>query len=179
MWRGTAASVVDLHPTGFLHSDAFAASELNQVGAGTFSIPGGGSRVHALLWSGTAESVVDINPDGIVRSIAQGVNEDNQVGYGSGPATGSFDHAFVWSGTAESAIDLHPYLAELPVELVQSFASAIEANGSIIGWGEAGDESKYTIIWTPIPEPHTFVPSIIGCVLLAACSARRTRDGRM
>jgi len=59
LWRGSAASVVDLHPRGFISSKALATSGGEQAGSG---LPQGaplvGSRQipasHALLWRGSA-----------------------------------------------------------------------------------------------------------------------------
>jgi hypothetical protein len=94
---------VDLHPSGFDHSYAFAVAEGNQVGIGeTLATP---SRNHALLWSGTADSVVDLHPVGFDHSGAKDVFGKSQVGGGS---VGESGHALLWTGTATSVVDLHP-----------------------------------------------------------------------
>jgi hypothetical protein len=65
LWRGSAASVVDIHPRGFISSKALATSGGEEAG---FGLPQGaplvGSRQipasHALLWRESAASVVDL-----------------------------------------------------------------------------------------------------------------------
>jgi len=138
LWRGSASSVVDLHPGGFWDgSGANAASGGIQVGWGQHD----DNTTHALKWTGSASSVVDIHPDGLVRySWAKGVSGGQIVGYGevpywhallwtsdgvvdlnpSGATTciaqatdgaqqvGGCGHAMLWRGTADSAVDLHP-----------------------------------------------------------------------
>jgi hypothetical protein len=62
LWRGTAASAINLNTPGKLwYSMAYAASETTQVGYGHGPITGGFAD-HALLWHGTPESMVDLHP---------------------------------------------------------------------------------------------------------------------
>lgn len=105
LWNGSAASVVNLNPAGFIASRAYDASGASQVGSGDGSPTS--QNTHALLWSGTAASVVDLNPTGFTTSVARGVSGTRQVGYGSGTSTGSKSHALLWNGTAASKVDLH------------------------------------------------------------------------
>ncbi len=78
-WNGTAASVVDLHPAGFGHSEAYGVAGGSQVGIGSSF----GADQHALLWNGTAASVVDLHPAGFTESRASAVAGGSQVGYGA------------------------------------------------------------------------------------------------
>jgi pimeloyl-ACP methyl ester carboxylesterase len=82
LWRGSAASVVDLHPGGFTRSMAFGTSGTQQVGLGENLVDWGVWVDHALLWSGTAASVVNLNPVGFVNSLATGISGAQQVGVG-------------------------------------------------------------------------------------------------
>jgi hypothetical protein len=108
LWRGSRESVIDLHPPGFVVTEAWGAWENFQVGYGYG--PATRSNVgHALLWSGTAESVVDLHPVGFAASEAHDVFGDSQVGR----AVKLVDihpsnHAMLWRGTSNSAVDLHP-----------------------------------------------------------------------
>jgi probable HAF family extracellular repeat protein len=99
LWTGSAASVVDLHPSGFTGSLASGVSGSQQVGVGQ----GFDTSLHALLWTGSAESVVDLNaflPTGFDSAQASGIDADgNIVGFASGPASGGFPHAFLWKPT--------------------------------------------------------------------------------
>src|SRR5207253_2479363 len=89
LWSGSASNVVDLHPSGFVNSEATGTSGSQQVGDG-FGAPISNLR-HALLWSGTAASVVDLHPSGFAQTVGTGISGNQQVGYGFGPAT-RFDH---------------------------------------------------------------------------------------
>ena len=92
LWFHTAASVVDLHPSGFEQSYATGVSELKQVGYGTLA-----GNPHALVWSGTANSVVDLNrflPAKFVGSQATGVDTGGTI---TGVAyDGIQRHAILW-----------------------------------------------------------------------------------
>jgi len=58
--NGSAASRVDLNPSGFTSSSANGTNGTQQVGSGYN--PASGSR--ALLWSGSANNYVDLSPSG-------------------------------------------------------------------------------------------------------------------
>ena len=131
MWSGTAASVVDLHPAGFVWSRAYGVAEGFQVGAG--SGPATGGQSHALLWNGTAASVVDLHPEGFVVSGASGISGDLQVGWGY--PVGSDRHALMWSGAAASVVDLHPN------GYTSSVASDV-SGGLQVGWAAAGSFAR-------------------------------------
>lgn len=101
-WKGTAESLVDLHPAGFDSSSVESAFGESQVGYGLV----GDIEYRALLWNSTAESVVDLHPEGYAKSIAAGVYGNQQVGMGY---TGhSPTQALLWNGTPTSAVSLHP-----------------------------------------------------------------------
>jgi hypothetical protein len=127
LWHGTAASMVDLNPTGFSNSWAYGVSGNNQVGAGwgdATTIPPRGPVSHALLWHGTADSVVDLHPAGYTGSQANAVFEDKVVGFGFG-SPGGLWHALLWHGAADSVVDLHP--AQYP----QTFASDLSQDSQV------------------------------------------------
>ena len=103
LWRGSAASVVDLNPSGFDKSEAWAICGGQQVGHG--SGPATKGRTHALLWRGSAASVVDLHPSGFDGSEIFHTSGGQQVGDGY---TGGNSHALLWRGNAASVVDLHP-----------------------------------------------------------------------
>jgi hypothetical protein len=81
LWSGTAASVMDLHPSGFYQSQAYATNGSQQVGFGWGSVASGSDQ-HALLWSGTAASVVDLHtylPTEYVNSVALGIDSSGNI----------------------------------------------------------------------------------------------------
>ena len=177
LWNGSAATVVDLNPTGFI--DSYAREIAGNVQVGFGRITAADYTQHALMWIGSAESVVDLNPTGFQYSIAEGVAGSAQVGYGSGTATGFDAHALLWNGTADSVVDLHPYLANLPVTLLHSFAMDIDDNGTIVGYAYDNDNGVYAILWTPVPVPEPSSAAILCCSLLgAAFFPRRNRTTR-
>jgi hypothetical protein len=97
LWRGSAASVVDLHPHGFTSSFASGVSGGEQVGWG-YGPATGGNR-HALLWRGSASSVMDLHtflPPDFVSSAALDIDAAGDVvGLASGSNI-SISHAFLW-----------------------------------------------------------------------------------
>jgi autotransporter-associated beta strand protein len=101
MWSGTAASAVNLNPTGYNSSAATAISGSNIVGYG---VPAAVNHYHAMLWSGSS-SVTDLNPSGFTSSFANAITGTQIVGYGIG-STGD-TNAIYWNGSsASSAVDL-------------------------------------------------------------------------
>ena len=103
-WGSATGSLIDLHPTGFVNSSAYASSAGTQAGNVTNAA---GSNSHAALWYGTAASFVDLHPAGFSTSVALDTIGLKQAGYGVVPAN-SREHALLWSGTAASVVDLHP-----------------------------------------------------------------------
>jgi uncharacterized membrane protein len=108
MWSGTAASYVDLNPTGYASSIANAVDGAFQVGAG-----GQLGQFHAVMWNGSASSVVDLHPVGnYIKSEALAISGNTQGGTATVPAIGQLPdvpHAFIWHGTAASGVDLNPF----------------------------------------------------------------------
>lgn len=86
LWKGSASSMVILHPSWAESSSVWGAQGGYQVG-GTYS-PTKGAR--AALWSGSASSYVDLHallPSGFYHSCAYGMDQDTGaiVGVASGP----------------------------------------------------------------------------------------------
>ncbi|HZN64264.1 MAG TPA: PEP-CTERM sorting domain-containing protein [Tepidisphaeraceae bacterium] len=108
MWRGTAASYVDLTPThlGFTDARAHGIHGGRQVGeASRNSEP---NRSHAVLWSGTADSaVVLLPPEGFTSATAHAIHGGEQVGQAFNAGQRG-RHAVVWHDDPDSAVDLHP-----------------------------------------------------------------------
>jgi hypothetical protein len=152
LWNGSADNFIDLNPSGFHNSYAYGISGTQQVGMGDY---------HALLWSGTAASYVDLNPSGFTWSWANGTSGTQQVGYGWGPATGKANHALLWNGSADSYIDLHQFL---PVGFGNSYATAIDGYGNIIGYARDSSGNAHAILWQ-VPEPATLLLLGFGAVV--------------
>ncbi len=141
LWSGTADSIVDLNPSGFVFSSASATDGNQQVGF-VVTVPRM-NILHAMLWSGTAASAVDLNPSGFGYSRALGVGGGQQVGLGivNGGLQFQF-HALLWAGTANSGVDLNP----------DGFntSSATATNGiQQVGGGELiGDSGGHALVWS-------------------------------
>ena len=136
LWRGTASSAIDLHPSGFINSYAYGVSGNKQVG---YASTNESHLAHAILWKGTAESAVDLNPDGFGSSYAMGITGNHQIGYGYLTTGGT--HALLWKGTAASAIDLQPD------GFVDSVGQAISGD-SQVGYGRSFATSyEHALLW--------------------------------
>ena len=146
LWKGTAASAVDLHPTKLTAFASYAlavySSSNVQVGAldfGSAYVP----NEHACMWKGTAASAIDLHPTGFSISAALAVYGTTEAGYAVTSAAKS--HAMIWKGSAASALDLQAFL---PASYVQSAATGIDPDGSIVGWASNGTY-RYPVVWTP------------------------------
>jgi len=151
LWNGSAASYIDLNPSGFDWSFAQGINATQQVGSGR--APGAGFD-QALLWSGSAASYVDLNPSGCYASSANSTNGTQQVGSGYGEATGDCDHALLWNGSADSFVDLHQFLSS---DFISSQAFGIAGNGNIVGYARDSSGYNHAILWEPVPEPATLL----------------------
>jgi hypothetical protein len=166
LWYGSAASRIDLHPSGYAWSEALGINGMQQVGRGFIS----DFNYHALLWSGSAESCVDLNPSGYSYSEALGTNGTQQVGWGYGSATDGNNHALLWSSSAGSVIDLNQFLPAGFSSI--SYATAIDGSGNIVGYATDISGANHAILWQLIPEPGTIVFLTLGS--LALLSKRRS-----
>lgn len=110
LWRGSAQSAVDLHPSGIGCERSYAHNTdgNRQVGNGYFPTSSNTAPYRALLWSGTAASVVVLHPAGYTHSFAEGVGGGEQVGYAFNTNGDGYSRAMLWRGTAQSAVQLHP-----------------------------------------------------------------------
>ncbi|MGA2070720.1 MAG: PEP-CTERM sorting domain-containing protein [Sedimentisphaerales bacterium] len=152
LWNGSAASYVDLNPSGFSSgfsvSYARGISGTQQVGDGHGPATGAGSPEHALLWNGSAASYVDLNPSGFLSSHAYGTNGTYQVGNGQGPAGGyNNEHALLWNGSAASCVDLNPG------GFSASYGRGISGSQQV-GYGTAANGNTHALLWTGTPESY-------------------------
>jgi len=129
LWRGSASSVVDLHPHGWSRSRVYATSGGIQVGSAEYD----DNRHHALKWTGSASSVVDLDPTGLFGySDALGVSGDQIVGWGA-------NHALLW--TSGGVVDLHPN------GYGSSAAWATDGAQQVgDGWSN-GDHKTHALLW--------------------------------
>ena len=93
LWSGPGDGAVDLSPTGFTYSIAYATNGTWQVGFGT-----NGFEDNALLWSGTAQSCINLQnvlPTTFRSSDAYSIS-GNTV-YGIATDTNGNYHAIAWT----------------------------------------------------------------------------------
>src|SRR5205085_10914367 len=83
LWRGSAASVVDLQPNGIGCERSYGndTDGSRQVGYGYFPASSNTSPYRALLWSGTAASVVVLHALRLSEFCAGGITGYEQVAY--------------------------------------------------------------------------------------------------
>ncbi len=144
-WSGSAATFVDIHPSGSTYSYVADADLGQQVGTATF-----GGVNHAGIWADTANSFLDIHPAGASSSEAKGVHEGLQCG---SVAIDGTNHAALWAGPGSTWIDLHTMLDP-------SFTSSsandvtVDENGTITVVGSGYDSATArteALVWRTNP----------------------------
>ncbi len=164
LWAGTAASALDLHPAGYVGSQALATNGSQQGGWASNTLP---NSQHAALWSGTAATFVDLNPIGYNDSRITALTATQQVGDGwVGPmgAAGSVRHALVWSGTPDTVVDLNQFL---PAGYLHAVATGVDAIGNIVGYayntpaqGLVVPADAIAVVFAPGPVSPSAVASV-------------------
>jgi hypothetical protein len=105
MWSGTADSVVDLHPAGYLSSMIHGASGGRQFGSAVRLVTAVDRPQYAMVWDDTAGSAINLGellPAGYGNSYAIGTDAEGNV-YGAawvvppgGPPGGGY-RAIMWA----------------------------------------------------------------------------------
>jgi hypothetical protein len=160
LWKGSAGSVIDLHPAGYNNSRVYDAAWTGsggvQVGSGS---TGGPQR--ALLWRGSSESAVEMHLESYGSSIIRGTNGFQHAGSAAA-------HAAVWTGSDPQVFDLHTLLP--PGQYQQSFATGIDEFGNVYGIAYFVPGIGEPIVWVRVPEP-----AALPLFALTALLARRRR----
>jgi hypothetical protein len=150
LWKGSGASIVDLHPPGFQMSGAVAAGGGQQVGYARKSWSEGS---HAALWNGSSASFVDLHPaiPGYRETYASGVSRGRQVGGGTATRNNfTSEHALLWTGSASSMVDLNP------TGFVSSRATDIVGDW-VLGSGYHPTTGYHPLIWDLSTTPPTLI----------------------
>jgi hypothetical protein len=158
IWSGTAASAIDLNPSGAASSGVIATTGLQQAGR---AVVAGGQ--HAGIWSGSAASFIDLHPSGATASSAMATIGDFQAGFADFVDS---RHAALWSGSAATFLDLH---SSLNGAYDESTALSIWREGSdlkIGGFAQDSANNYHPILWTisTIPEPNSVSLVALGIV---------------
>lgn len=105
VWTGTAASFVDIHPSGATDSEIRSSFGAQQVGRAAI-----GGANHAALWSGTASSYVDLHSvlgAGYTNSFAYGIWSNGSTTYVVGRAKvapSGYYHAILWTSASDFVV---------------------------------------------------------------------------
>jgi len=136
LWKVTQLSTpVDLNPSGFSYSEAYAVSGKRQAG---YAFSSSTNSNHAIFWKGTAASAVDLTPSTLSSAYATGLGSKSEVGCGT-PSGMSVTHALLWHNTAKSMKDLQP------AGFTDSCARA--ANGTVqVGYGHISG-AMHALVW--------------------------------
>ncbi|BDI28076.1 hypothetical protein CCAX7_001270 [Capsulimonas corticalis] len=160
LWKGTAASAVDLLPSVWYDGVATAVDHGIEVGYGT-----SGLVTHAALWKGTAASFVDLQPPTMntgQSTLALGVDQahNTEVGFLETPVQevgfiGYTTDAVLWHGTADTLTDLGPS--------GYSFSEAIGAgSGYQVGYAAVSAGAQHAGVWSgtaaSFVDLHPFLP---------------------
>lgn len=157
LWRGTARSLVSLHPKNATSSSAAATDGARQVGNAGYEVRvrteaanGNHSAIftYATVWSGSAASAVNIHDGRFRHTYALGVSGPYIVGYGADQAaigTPAYFHALVWDANL-IATDLNAFL---PAGFVGATAYAVDSSGFIAGYAMSSTGQRRAVIWIP------------------------------
>lgn len=151
--------IVDLGALAGGRSEARALNALGEV-AGISDFDSTGTD-HAVFW-GTDHSTVDLGTLGGKSSSVRALNDLGLVvGQSEFSMSGYYQHAFAWTA-ADGMVDLGTLGGNW------SGAVAVNNSGWIVGYAETADHRYHAVLWTPVPEPSSFVglASALGTMLL-------------
>lgn len=160
LWRGTAKSLVNLHPKTAAVSVASATDGITQAGYVGYDVrvrneAAKGNKYKrfnfATVWTGTAASALNIHPGGsFTHSFATDVKGQWIVGYGGDDSrigTPGYYHALVWDA-AYQATDLN---AILPAPFIGSQALAVDGQGNVSGYMVTATGIRHAVVWVRNP----------------------------
>jgi hypothetical protein len=155
LWKGSANTLVVLHPKNAVVSVAFGTDGVSQVGYSGYDVR---VRVeafkglkdkrfnYATVWNGSAASALNIHPAGYGNSFATAVKGSWIAGYASDETrfgTPGYYHAIVWDSSYQST-DLQSYL---PAQFVGSQALSVDESGNVSGVALTADGQRHAIVW--------------------------------
>lgn len=169
LWKGSAKSLVVLHPTGAVTSFAYGTDGSRQVGYAGYDVRVRVEAVkgkkdarfyYATVWNGTAASAQNIHTVpvnamagvSLSHSYAQGISGSLIVGYGGDQSkfgTPAYSHALVWdAGLDYQATDLNAFL---PAGFVGAQALSVDSQGNICGFMAKPDGTRHAVVWVLNP----------------------------
>lgn len=159
LWKGSAKSLVVLHPKNAVVSVAFGTDGVSQVGYSGYDVrvrreAANGNKdkrfYYATIWNGSSASALNIHPAGYGNSYATAVKGTWITGYASDETrfgTPGYYHAIVWDSSYQST-DLQSYL---PAQFVGSQALSVDESGNVAGVALTAGGQRHAILWKRIP----------------------------
>jgi probable HAF family extracellular repeat protein len=127
------------------------------------------ANTHAFLYDGTMH---DLGIDGL-NSAAYGINSNGHVVGQAGDANGR-TYAFLYTNVT-GMVDLNSLVdPSLGYELLN--ATDINDAGQIVGYGVLGGQ-YHAFLLTPVPEPHTMAPLVMGIAMVRLRFTRSSNRG--
>jgi hypothetical protein len=179
LWRGSAASWLDLTPAGSDGGIAYATHAGQQVGYADV-----GGQAHAALWSGTASSWLDLHgllPPGYLASQARGIWHDGTftyvVGFATLPVTFN-EQAVMWVGCQGAEVLRQPNSVEVTPCQTAVFSIQTSADPVSYRWRRNGanlnNNSRISGAATPtltISPVGYFLGGLYDVVLTNSCGS--------
>lgn len=137
IWSGSAASLVDLNPSGAIGSIAYSTTGTVQGG---YAVVDPSGNPYAAMWTGSAQSWVNLHPLGATRSIVYAVNGNLQGGEVLQTGANGYYRPVLWSGSAASIVNLQP---------VPNSSGSVRGmwGDQQVGWVERAGLSQRAAIW--------------------------------
>ncbi len=144
IWSGTAASFVDVNPTGAASSDIYAVSATTQVGDAVLA-----TGQTAGYWNGSASSFTALPTGGLSQTEAHGVADTV-----NGPVIVGFDsntlQALLWTKTATTPYVLTNLQTSLGAGYSNSYARATDGI-TVAGQATTSDTNvEHAVVWNVV-----------------------------
>jgi hypothetical protein len=140
-WDLSTGGFTDLHPGGYTHS--WAKDVSGSYAAGYGEAPETGDNDRALVWILATSAAIDLHRPEFLYSNAHDVSASAGLVVGSANV-GNAVHAIAWDVTGGVYVDLHELL---PAAYTQSEATAVDANGNIVGSVTTADGVMHAALW--------------------------------
>ncbi|HMD54369.1 MAG TPA: PEP-CTERM sorting domain-containing protein, partial [Phycisphaerae bacterium] len=116
---------------------------------------------HAFSYSDGTMTDLGILP-GYVNSYALGINDSGTIVGDASTQYGNASHAIIYSDGAWSDLNNPTLTLNLPSGWLMEEATAINASGDIVGYGQNASELDEAFLLTPTPEPGSLALLAVG-----------------
>ena len=174
LWRGTAASLVDLSPPGATFFTEASSIWGNEV-SGTWHRDPTGSDPHAALWTSLSPSgFVDLSLPSFIRSDAPAISRGQVAGWALIVNAGK--HAGIWTNNAASFLDLAP-AGTTASELFGTNGVQQVGDVSLLPSGGGLPTDHHAAVWNGTAGSYQLLPGPPNTNPLAFGSIARAIDG--